>query len=324
MKNVAAWNVGALFFALGLATSAVWLPAVRGRLAPSAAGAPHGPASASPLEDHSGNRIPRATYTRIASLSTIADQLLLELCEPDRVVAFTAYSARSSTKSFRFQGKPTLEGTGDLEKVLTLRPDLVLVSRIGDPRSFERMREAGLLVYDLGEMHGLRTLIPNIHEVAAIVGHPERGDRFAEELISQMAAVGADLPPSSRKRGLYLSVYGGRLYGGSVGTSYHDVLTSAGLVEAAEGYRDWPEYSAEAILSADPDVIVTNVGMRPRICEHAGLSSLRACAAADRIVALDNALLGDPGPAMLDAAGTLRVAVYGAPQTQLATKGPGQ
>jgi iron complex transport system substrate-binding protein len=323
MTNVAAWNGAALLLALGLATSAVWLPAVCGRIAPRVAEAPVAPANASPREDHAGNRIPAAPYARIVSLSIVADELLLELCEPDRVVSFTGYSTRSSTKSFRFHGKPAFEGKDDLEKIITLRPDLVLVSHLGDPRPFERMREAGLLVYDLGEMRGLRTLIPNIHEVAAIVGHPERGDRFAQELIAQMGAVAADVPPASRKRGLYLSVYGGRLYGGAAGTSYDDVLASAGLVEAAEGYRDWPEYSAEEILRADPDIIVTNDTMRARICEHAGLSSLRACAQADRIVALESALLGDPGPAMLEAAEAVRAAVYGALQTQLVTKGQG-
>ena len=321
MKSVPLWNVGGLFLTLALATSVLWVPALRGKLGAPATEA--APATAEPLEDHSGHRIPRATYARIASLSTVADELLLELCEPDRVVAFTGYSARSSEKRFRFQGKPTIEGKADLEKVLALHPDLVLVSRIGDPRPFERMRDAGLLVYDLGEMRGLRTLVPNISEVAAILGHPERGDRFARALVAQMGAVGADLPRSSRKRGLYLSVYGGRLYGGGVGTSYHDVLTSAGLVDAADGYNDWPEYSVEEILGRDPEVIVTNDWMRPRICEHSGLGSLRACASADGIVALDNALLGDPGPAMLDAAAAVRFAVYGAPQTELATKGKG-
>lgn len=311
MTSVAAWNIGALAAAMALATAVVWVPALRSRVEPGAP-APSSKAPASPpLVDHSGTPLPRADYTRIASLSTVADALLLELCEPDRVVAFTGYSARSSTKSFRFHGKPTLDGVGELERLLALHPDLVLVSRVGDPRPVQRMRDAGLAVYDLGETRGLGTLLPNVREIAAIVGHPERGERLARSLAFEMDAVAADVPLAARRRGIYLSVYGGNLFGGSVGTSYHDVLVSAGLVDAAVRYGESPQYATEQVLALDPDVIVTNDGMRGRICEHAGLEGLRACTPPGAIVEMDDGLLGDPGPAMVDAAEVIRLAVYG-------------
>jgi iron complex transport system substrate-binding protein len=262
--------------------------------------------------DHSGERLTLGRYTRIASLSVVADEILREVCEPDRVVAVTGYSARSAN-GYRFAGKPLLEGEGDLERILALRPDLVLVNRIGDARPLARMREAGLKVYDLGEMRGMATLVPNIREVAALVGHPERGDAFAQSWTNRMRTIAADLPPARRKRGLYLGVEGGHLYGGALGTSYHDAVTAGGLVDAAEPYRDWPEYSAEQLLALDPEVIVTSEGMRPRICEHAGLSSLRACGDHGVVAELDGSLLADPGLSMADAANAVRQAVYGPP-----------
>jgi iron complex transport system substrate-binding protein len=313
MKPVDLWNLGALAFAVVLSMVVVWLPAfgARGADAPSSSAA--APSRAPTLVDHSGDRLALGRYVRIASLSTVGDELLLELCEPDRIVAFTAYSARNAAKGYRFAGKPALEGAGDIERLLALRPDLVLVSRIGDARPLARMREAGLSVYDLGEMRGMTTLIANVHEVAALVGHPERGDAFADRLSTRMRQGAAAVPAARRKRGMYLSVYGGRLYGGARGTSYDDVLTAAGLVDAAEAYRDWPEYSAEQVLAIDPDVIVTNEEMKPRICEHAGLERLRACTGSGAFAALDGGLLGDPGPTLLDAADAVRSAVYGAP-----------
>jgi iron complex transport system substrate-binding protein len=247
----------------------------------------------------------------LVSLSTVADAVLLEVCEPDRIVSFTGRSARSGARGYRFQGKPTVEGSGDLEGVLALHPDLVLVNGFGDPRPNARLRDAGLVVFDLGEMRGVRTLFPNVREIATLVGHPERGDHLVRALASDLAAVAVDVAPDARRRGMYLSVYGGHLFGGAEGTSYHDVIASAGLVDAASGYRDWPEYSVEQILAIDPDVIVTHRGMRDRICEHAGLTGLRACASRSAVVSLDDGLLGDPGPAMVDAARRVRGAVYG-------------
>jgi iron complex transport system substrate-binding protein len=316
MKSVIAANGTAFVLALVASMCASGLPWLRsahpdnsegGGVASAAALAP------AELVDHERNAIPRRDYRRIVSGSTVADALLLELCEPNRVVAFTAYSARSSAQRYRFAGKPAIDSIGDLEGILALHPDLVLINGTGDRRAIARLREAGLMVFDLGEMRGLSTLVPNIHDVAEILGHPERGERFARAIVEQMKTIGADVPWPRRRRAMYLSVYGGNLFGAAEATSYHDVLVASGLLEAAAGYRDWPQYTAEQILILDPDVIVTNAGMRPRICEHAGLAALRACESTDGVVELDGDLLGDPGPSMVDAARALRVAAYGSP-----------
>jgi hypothetical protein len=66
----------------------------------------------------------------------------------------------------------------------------------------------------------------------------------------------------------------------------------------------------------DPDVIVTSVGMRQRLCARPGLAMLRACNGRGRFVELDDDLLSDPGPWMVDAARLVRAAVYGPPPTR--------
>lgn len=322
MSAIAWVNYGALAGALALSVAAAALPRASdprpppgsGDAAARAARAVAEAESPTVLEDHAGVAMTLADFQRIASASTVADALLLELCEPDRIVAFTGYGARSSPRAYRYAGKGRVEGIADIEALLALRPDLVLLNGYGDPRQIARLREAGLTVYDLGPMRGLTTLIRNVHEVAALVGHPKRGRRFATALVQGMAAVAADIEPSRRRRGMYLSGYGGRLFGGTVGTSFHDVLTAAGLVDAAAAtHRDWPAYTPEEVLALDPEVLVTNTGMREALCGQAGLDRLRACGAAGVVVELDSALLGDPGPAMLDAAQIVRNAVYGAP-----------
>ncbi|WP_394834746.1 ABC transporter substrate-binding protein [Pendulispora rubella] len=307
MRAVTTWNVAAFVAALALSTSAAWKPHHDTAATPET----HAAETATTWTDHGGTALPRAHYARIASASLLTDHLLLALCEPERIVAFTQYSANEHARGFRFQGKATIAATNDIEAILALHPDLLLVSSLGDPRPVARLREAGLAVYDLGEMHGMSTFVPNIREVAAIVGAPERGERLVESFVASMKAVAADVPPASRKRGMYLAVYGGRFFGGATGTSYHDVISAAGLLDAASSYRDWPDYSSEQVLALDPDVILTNDDMRLRICEHAGLEGLRACASPGGIVELDRDLLVDPGLGMLEAAQRARRAVYG-------------
>jgi iron complex transport system substrate-binding protein len=312
--KTAGLNLSGFAAAVGLSTAIGGLPTGAGpsgfAFSPTDEQPAQGGAPGSSVRDASGHSVSIRPYRRIVSASATADELLLDLCEPDRIAAFTPYTDRA--RAFRFAGKPTVQ-LHDLEGILSLGPDLVLVSGNGDMQPILRLREVGVNLFDLGDARGMSTLVPNIHEIAALVGHPERGDRFALDFVSAMATVAADIPSSGRRRAMYLSVYGGRLFGGASGTSYDDVIAAAGLVEAAAGYRDWPTYAPDDVLAIDPDVIVTTTAMRDRICEHAGLSGLRACGAAGRIVEIQSALLSDAGPDMLSAAQAVRLAVYGPP-----------
>jgi iron complex transport system substrate-binding protein len=316
MRGVTSANITAFALALFASTAVAWVPFVIAKRHPSIESTAIAP-SPRPLRDHSGTVVasPRQ-YQRIVSASTVADTLLLELCEPDRVVAFTAQSAHKGVSGYKYAGKPTVD-LGNVESVLALHPDLVLVNVVGDPHRVARLRDAGVVVYDLGEMRGLATLIPNIREIAWLVGHPERGERFARELVERAASVAIDIAGPDRKTGMYLSIYGGRLFGGGSGTSFDDVLRTAGLIDSAAAARDWPQFATEQVLKLDPEIIVTNAGMRQVLCEHAGFSLLRACKRPDGVVEVDEALLGDPGPTMMLAAQAIRDRVYGPPAASI-------
>jgi iron complex transport system substrate-binding protein len=127
-----------------------------------------------------------------------------------------------------------------------------------------------------------------------------------------MRAVAAGLGDRRRHTAIYVAAIGPAVYGGTVGTSYHDVLEAAGLVDAAAGrFRDWPAYSAEQVIALAPEHLVTKAGRGSALCHHPGLDRLGACQIAGGVIELPDALLDEPGPAMLDAAEALYQVVYG-------------
>ena len=130
-----------------------------------------------------------------------------------------------------------------------------------------------------------------------------------------MRAVAIDVPPAQRKTALYVSSYANQLYGGSVGTSYHDVLVSAGLrdISAERGYSSWTHFDPEQLIELDPDLLIAPDGTGRTLCCVGGLETLRACTH-DGVIELNNDLLSDPGPRMLEAAQALRDRVYGPPR----------
>ncbi len=261
----------------------------------------------------SGGHVTRVrAFQRILSGSSVTDRLLLELCEPDRVIAFTAYGAEHSPFAHQYAGKITTVTAGDVERIVALKPDLYLTTSFGDPGKLARLREAGVEVFDLGDTRGVESLLASARTVAALIGHPERGERFAKNFARRFDHIAARIAPAERRRAIYLALYADQFFGGAAGTSYHDVLTHAGLVDAAaERYSNWPQYSTEQVVALDPEVIVTKPGMRATLCGRAVLSTLKACRPGGVIVEVANDLLDDPGPSMQEAAETVFAAVYG-------------
>jgi len=263
------------------------------------------------VEDATGERVTIRSYTRIVSTSTIADQVLIEIIEPDRLLAVSGHTLRTQT-SRAYKDKIGVERARDIETIIELRPDIVFINNFIDRRQVERLKDASLNVFDMGEMRGLETLLPNIRQLAAVLDVPGRGEKLADDLLRRLEAVSAGIAEADRRRGLYVGMHGDRLYGGTAGTSFHDVLAAGGLIDVAAeaGFQGWPAYTNEQLLSLDPPWIITNPGTEQSLCRHPGFQSLSACRTG-QVRSIQTHLLTDPGLGIVHAAEAVHAAVYG-------------
>lgn len=265
------------------------------------------------IADAGGSIVPLRNYRRIASGSALSDELLLALAEPERIVALAQYGREHSATPQLYGSRIGLRGPADLEVLRDQHIDLLVLNHYGAAAELARARETGCEVYNLGDMRGLTTLDANIAAIALLLGDSKRGSQLAADFKRRLGAVAADIPLGQRKRAIYVSAYGGQLLGGTLHTSYHDVLTAAGLIDAAaEHYVDWPKYDPEELLKLDPEIIVTTTGSAEQLCHVSGLDRLRACRTPS-VLAFEDALLSNAGLGMLNAAEQLRERVYGAP-----------
>jgi iron complex transport system substrate-binding protein len=264
------------------------------------------------IVDGSGRIVPLRPYRRIVSTSLLSDRLLVDLAEPDRVLAVSRTSVTASPWRWRYSGKPAVDGMGSLESIIALKPDLVLMNVFGGEGRTEKLREAGIEVFNLGQLRGVRTLLPTAEVVGELLGDGERGRRYARSFQRRLERVALPLGDRPRRRAIYLSVTAGLILGGTTGTSYHDVLRHAGLEDVAAGrYRDWVQYRAEEVAGLDPEVVITKDGMVEALCAHPGLDRLGACQdPGRRILTLPAGLLDEPGVAILDAAELLFEKAY--------------
>lgn len=301
--------INSLAVAVALAVSmALGIASVDPPLAPISGAPPAGQ-----VLDATGSPTPVAAYQRIVSASPVADGVLLELVEPARVAAFTAFSAENSPRKHLFSGRPTLGQLDDLEALLAMGPDLIVVNNFADPRKVARMREAGLRVFDLGPMTGVASFVEDAQMLASVLGLSERGAALTKTFEQRLSRVAAHIPAAHRRSGIYLTVYGTKLFGGAAGTSYHDILRFGGLDDAATatGHTSWPQYREDTLLQLDPEVIVTQASTASAVCRHPWVANVRACKPGGLVIAVPDALLGDAGLGMLDAAEAVYEAAYG-------------
>lgn len=268
------------------------------------------PDGSSALRDATGAWLPLVPRHRIASGSLLADPLLLALVAPDSIVAFSG-RAPQARDAWRYAGKASLDPTRRVEQLLELRPDLVLVNSLGEHTWIDQLRRSGINVFDLGPMWGVETFTRNVLSVGWLVGRPEAARALAAQFRSRLAAIARHVPEAARRSALYLGVHGNQLYGGTRGSSYHDVLGYAGLNDvAANAYEGWPTYDPETLLGFDPELIVTGTGMRAPLCQRAELGRLRACGPHGDVIEIAPDVLQDAGFGMLEAAELVHEAAY--------------
>jgi iron complex transport system substrate-binding protein len=290
----------------GLAVVAVGRPAESGAT-PTA-----GSAAMATVVDARGTAVPIRDWQRIVSLDLVSDELLGHLVAPRRIAAISSWV--QGPEAWRHEGLPRLPGLTDLEAIIGARPDLVLVSTFSgaDRDRIQRLRDSGIAVFDLGQAGGLRELTANLRRIAILTGNPARGERIAAQLERRMAVIAKHLSTQlPRRRALVVTPAGEEVYGGTVGTSYHDIVIAAGLIDAAEGRfaEAWPKIGAEQAIVIDPDLIITREGGGAELRRKPGFSRLRAvCAGA--IIELPVELFDSPGVSMLDAAELLHERAY--------------
>lgn len=264
------------------------------------------------LSDARGQIAPILDYTRIVSLNTVSDHVLLELVEPERLVGVTELTLSSHPDAWRFGNRVGVGRSDQLETILSLDPDLVLVSAYADEAFMARLREAHIQVFDLGQMRGVSTTLHSIEVLGTLLGTSGRADRVARRYRRQLAGLEAKVPTEQRPAGLYLTVYSDVLYGGTQGSSYGDMLHYGGVHDIAvdHGYKDWPQFTPEQLLTMDPSLIITQSGMGPVICGHSLLREVAACQKGGRVVEVASEYSSDPGLGLVEAAANVMQAVH--------------
>lgn len=197
---------------------------------------------------------------RIVSLGLSADEVLLDLVQPERIEALT-YLVDDKGISPAAEKAAAVKGrvpSGSLEAVLAHNPDLVLVPDWTDLNFVELLRGAKVNVYVFKTPTTIAEIKQTICELANVVDERVEGgkiiDGMEKELVLVSSKVG-NLQPDEQQKVMAISYMGPF---GVKGTTFDDICHYAKVRNMLAEYDLPPNttFSQETLVRLDPDLLI--------------------------------------------------------------------
>jgi iron complex transport system substrate-binding protein len=272
---------------------------VTGAASPTAA-APAFPATITDFQNRSVT-VPKRP-DRIVSIGPSITEFVFALGAGARVVATDDFSDEPAAAK-------GLEKVGGIkvnfEKVVSLRPDLVLIVKFSDG-TIEKLASAGLLVLVVDPQTA-----GDVARTATLLGRAvgAEGEALARDIQKKVDDVRAKTAAATSKPRVYHEIDASdptKIFTVGPGSYIADLIEIAGGVNiAAKATSAYPQLSAEEILRADPEVIVlaaADYSAKPdQVSARAGWSVISAVKN-KRIGTIAPNLINRPGPRVGEAA----------------------
>lgn len=193
-----------------------------------------------------------SSYQRIVSLGPPVTEQLFLLGVGDRVVGVTLYCERPKEATQKTKIGTVLQP--DLEKVVGLKPDLVLATPLTNVKSVAALQQLGIKVLTIPSSKDFQGLCEQFIQLAKVVGKEEIAHRIVLEAQQRVNRI-MELPPLTPKPKVFVQLGANPLFTANKEYFVQDFIVKAGGVNiAAEANTGL--YSVEKVIEQNPDVIL--------------------------------------------------------------------
>lgn len=145
-----------------------------------------------------GNTHAAEAPRRIVSFNLCADQLVVALADPEQIAGLSPYATDPALSVVADKARAFRKADWQAESTLLLEPDLVLIGPNDRSVTRRMLTSQGLRVVETGFVSDLDSARKQIREMAALLGHPERGAKLIADLERSRARLAAVAPKSER------------------------------------------------------------------------------------------------------------------------------
>jgi len=253
------------------------------------------------LTDYSGRKVSLPyRVDRVISLAPNLTEIVFAVGAGSALVGDTTYC------DFPAEAK-NVEKVGDtlhpsLEKIIALRPQLVLVSTASQLEVFtEQLKTHNIEVF-VTDARDLDGVFKSILQIGEIVGKQDEAESLVAKLRERTNAVEAAVKPLPKAR-IFYQLSAEPLYTAGHDSFVTDLIRRAGAESVtADVPGAWPKYSAESALAAKPDAIILPTGGSMGDANKNVAEALRNSPAAQQghVYKINDDHLVRPGPRAVD------------------------
>lgn len=273
--------------------------------APAATAAPETTDAAAPIAVTAANGevVLAATPTKIVSLSPTQTEILFAIGAGSQVIAV---DDQSNFPKEAEAVKTDLSGfTPNVEAIVSYAPDLVVIADDAEGL-VEQLTSLKIPVWSGPAATSLDDVYAQIEQLGVLTGHTAEAVQLTASMTADIETIVAGLPKLDKPLTYYHEL-DPTYFSSTSNTFIGAVYAMAGLVniaDTAEGAGDYPQLSAEFIVSANPDIMFLAdtkcCGESPEtVAARDGWSELNAVKNS-QVIAMDDDIASRWGPRIVD------------------------
>lgn len=244
---------------------------------------------------------------RIISLAPSMTELLFALGLEDEVVGVTTLADYPAEAVLKEKIGTIVDPS--VEKIISLKPDLVLAVAINKEETITQLRRLGIKVAGF-DPHNIKESIELIKKVGLLTGQQETARVITTELTDSLTQIEQLVVKELQDRQgpkVFYEIWSNPLYTAGSDTFIDDIINIAGGINiGSKADGAWPQYSLEVLILEDPDVYIASphssahkvtVEKIKNRDNYQGIKAVRN----GRVYIVDQDIVSRPSPRIIDA-----------------------
>ncbi|HEV2883831.1 MAG TPA: cobalamin-binding protein [Pyrinomonadaceae bacterium] len=253
------------------------------------------------VTDEAGRRVTLpAKIDRFISLAPNLTEIAYAVGAGDRLVGNTTFCDYPEEAKKVQKVGDTLQPS--IERILALRPQLVLVSTASQLEAFTKQLDEHRIAVYITDPHDLEGVFHSIESVGKLLNRDGRAEETVRQLRQRALSVAAAVKSAKPIRVFY-QLSAEPLYTAGRDSFVTDLIRRAGGVSVtSEVPEAWPRYSQEAAVAARPEAIIlpTDGSMGSANSEVAEGLKRSPAALSGKVYRINGDFLSRPGPRAVD------------------------
>ena len=203
---------------------------------------------------------------RVVSLAPSITEIIFALGQENRLAGVTRFSdyPEAAKKLPKVGSYVHL----DLEKIVSLKPDLCIAIKDGNPRVVvNRLESLGIPVYAVNPRN-LKTVMKTLTEIGIFLNAGEKANSVVQDMKSRIQRVKTKTANVTYRPRVFFQIGIAPIVSVGADTFAHELIELAGGKNLSKGPIPYPRFSKEQVLSLNPEVFIITSMSRNTIFEQ--------------------------------------------------------